>query len=92
VAPVFCGVSIASVGTVAGVIIGAAFLVAVVEVSVVTYLVAELPVSLITEVNKFGSATRTFYVNRVFLVLGRADERLVKQLLPLYRCRHTLCL
>ena len=50
-APVFCGVSVASVGPVAGVVVGASFLVAVVEVFVVTDLVAELPVSAIPEMD-----------------------------------------
>ena len=50
-APVFCGVAIASVGSVAGVVVGAALLVAVVEVFVMTDLVAELPVSAIPEMD-----------------------------------------
>ena len=91
-APVFCGVSVASVGPVAGVVVGASFLVAVVEVFVVTDLVAELPVSAVTEVKEPGSAIRTADVDTVFLVLRRAHERLVERFVLLYRCRHIFCL
>jgi hypothetical protein len=65
------------VWSVSGMIVCAPLLVAMIEVLVVAEFIAKLAIALVTEVNELGLAIRPSDVDRVFLVLGRAHERLV---------------